>query len=113
MRHDRGFLFFALVIHCVNCRGGGSASSTDAGNDNDAGLYEAGPMVPSAPLGVIASDGTSSTHVTVTWEPVPGAIRYDVYRDGILVASDVSGASYDDSGAEPGGAPIAPASFTA
>lgn len=34
-----------------------------------------------APLGVTASDGTSSTRITITWVTVPGAVSYRVYRD--------------------------------
>ena len=41
-----------------------------------------GWRAPTAPTSVAASDGTSSTQVTVTWIAVTGATRYDIFRDG-------------------------------
>ena len=41
-----------------------------------------GWMAPSAPTGVAASDGTSSTQVTVIWVAATGATSYDIFRDG-------------------------------
>jgi len=36
--------------------------------------------VPSPPTGVNATDGTSSSHVMVSWSATPGAIEYEVWR---------------------------------
>ena len=41
-----------------------------------------GWKAPAAPTGVAASDGTSSTQVTVTWGAATGATSYDIFRDG-------------------------------
>jgi len=45
-----------------------------------------GVILP-APTGVNASDGTFADRIRVTWDAVAGAIAYEVYRDGLLVAS--------------------------
>ena len=45
-----------------------------------------GVILP-APTGVNASDGTFTDRIRVTWDAVAGAISYEVYRDGLLVAS--------------------------
>lgn len=66
----------------------------------------------SAPIGVQASDGTSTTEIAVTWEPVFGASSYRVYRDGLRIA-EVYPTSYADSDAIAGGAPEAPSNLTA
>jgi fibronectin type 3 domain-containing protein len=36
---------------------------------------------PPAPTGVTASDGAYLNKIVITWEPVPGATSYQVYRD--------------------------------
>ena len=52
-------------------------------------------MVPPAPGGVAASDGTFVDSVRITWNASPGATGYDVYRDGTPVGSPAS-PPYDD-----------------
>jgi fibronectin type 3 domain-containing protein len=52
-------------------------------------------VVPSAPSGVAASDGTLVGVVRVTWNAFPGAIRYEVYRDGTEISSTAS-SQFDD-----------------
>ena len=52
-------------------------------------------MVPPAPTGVAASDGTFVNAVRMTWNASPGATGYEVYRDGTLVGSPAS-SPYDD-----------------
>ncbi|MBM4224781.1 MAG: hypothetical protein FJ167_08315, partial [Gammaproteobacteria bacterium] len=44
------------------------------------GINFGGPMPPVAPTGVLASDGTSAAHVTVSWAAVTGATGYKVFR---------------------------------
>lgn len=56
-------------------------------------------VVPSAPTGVRATAG--ATDVALSWDPVPGADAYRVYRDGTLVASP-TGTSTSDTGLTPG-----------
>ena len=55
-----------------------------------------------------ATDGTSATGVTVSWNATPGAEGYKVYRgtlnnpDAAEVVSSVSSVSFDDTTAAPG-----------
>jgi uncharacterized delta-60 repeat protein len=66
------------------------------------------PPLP-APTGVSASDGTYTDSVRITWNSVPGAGYYQVYRNTIDNSSSAtvlgtwqSGISYDDYSATPG-----------
>lgn len=58
--------------------------------------------LPTAPSVVTASAGTTSGAINVNWNDAPSAETYSVYRNtvnaagGTLVASDVSGLSYQD-----------------
>ncbi len=52
-------------------------------------------MVPPAPTGVAASDGTFVNAVRIAWNASPGATGYEVYRDGNLVGRPAS-SPYDD-----------------
>ena len=67
-----------------------------------------GSLKIGAPTGVYATDGTSATGVTVSWNATPGAEVYKVYRgttsnpDAAEVVSSVSSVSFDDTTAEPG-----------
>src|SRR5262245_46451927 len=106
-----GVTFFAAVVLTAAC--GGEGSPPNGGGGNAATSVGAGPSVPSAPSGVQASAGASTDYVTVVWEPVSDATSYDLYRDGELIASDLTGTSYDDSGALPGGVPDAPTNVSA
>ncbi|PIB10186.1 chitinase [Streptomyces sp. HG99] len=54
------------------------------------------PVVPATPAGLAVSSTTSSS-VSLAWNPVPGATGYNVYRAGTKVQS-VSGTSATDSG---------------
>jgi trimeric autotransporter adhesin len=94
----------ARVI-ALGCLAAAAAACGGGGNDD-------GVVGPSAPDAVMASDGTSTTQVAVTWSAVDGASGYQVYRDGAMIA-EIAGASFDDVGAEPGGAPAAPGALTA
>ena len=68
----------------------------------------AGSLKIGAPTGVYATDGTSATGVTVSWNATPGAEGYKVYRgtannpDAAEVVSSVSSVSFDDTTAAPG-----------
>ncbi len=48
-----------------------------------------------------------SIHVELAWEGAAGADEYQIYRDTVVIAT-VSATSYDDDGADEGGAPDAP-----
>ncbi|MFN8168668.1 MAG: right-handed parallel beta-helix repeat-containing protein [Candidatus Nanopelagicales bacterium] len=56
-------------------------------------------VLPSAPAGLRATTGATS--VALSWDAVPGADGYRVYRDGALVASP-TGTSATDGGLTPG-----------
>jgi len=47
------------------------------------------PQVPPPPTGLVATlTGTQAAPtVTLTWNPSPGATSYDIYRNGVLIAS--------------------------
>jgi len=65
---------------------------------------------PPAPSGLVASDGTLSGRVQVTWTAATGASSYDVYRADMPAwtgtapkrIASISGTSYDDTSAEGG-----------
>lgn len=67
-----------------------------------------GSLKIGVPTGVYATDGTSSTGVTVSWNATPGAEGYTVYRgttsnpDTAQVVSSVPSVSFDDTSASPG-----------
>ncbi|MBC2714617.1 MAG: hypothetical protein HF978_04840, partial [Desulfobacteraceae bacterium] len=72
------------------------------------GKDQACVAAPSAPIGVVASDGTLSGKVQVNWTAATGATSYDVYRADMpawtgtapkRIASSVSETSYDDTSA--------------
>ncbi len=56
-------------------------------------------MVPPAPTGVAASDGSFVNAVRITWNASPGATGYEVYRDGTLAGSSAN-SPYDDAPAD-------------
>ena len=62
-----------------------------------------GWRAPVAPLGVSASDGTSTTQVTMSWSAVAGVTGYDVLRDGNKIGSSIGIQTiYQDASALPG-----------
>jgi len=73
------------------------------------GLEEVGSACASslpAPVGVTASQGTNATRVEVTWDPVPDADGYHVYRDGErITSSPVESTGHADASAPSGGVP--------
>ncbi|WP_028551684.1 S-layer homology domain-containing protein [Paenibacillus sp. UNC451MF] len=54
-----------------------------------------------APTGVATKDVTS-TEATVSWNAVPGAQSYNIYDNGKLIASGVTGTQYTVTGLTPG-----------
>lgn len=65
-----------------------------------------------APANFVASDGTSTTSVALSWESVAGASGYRVWRDSLAIG-DVAETSYADTGAGQGAVPAAPADVVA
>ena len=67
------------------------------------------PVVPEAPAGVSASDGTSTAKIRITWNASSGATYYKVYRatsnsssGAEILASQVTSPYYDDTTADVG-----------
>lgn len=55
-----------------------------------------------APEGLVATP-VSTTQINVSWNAVAGTnVRYDVERDGVIVANKISATSYADTGLTPG-----------
>ncbi len=57
-----------------------------------------GWRAPAAPAGLAASDGTSTSKITVSWNAVPGATGYEVTRNGVVIRSPAvqTTTSFDD-----------------
>jgi fibronectin type 3 domain-containing protein len=54
------------------------------------------------PAGVLAGDGTSTAQVTVSWNAVPGAVSYRVFRGTTSIATGIVGTSFEDGSAAQG-----------
>ncbi|UUZ91986.1 cadherin-like beta sandwich domain-containing protein [Paenibacillus sp. P25] len=50
---------------------------------------------------VLTASGTTQTSTTLSWDSVVGATYYDIYKDGVLIAPHVTGASYVVTGLTP------------
>jgi hypothetical protein len=53
------------------------------------------------PLGLIATP-ISDTQIDLSWSAVAGASGYDIDRNGVVIATDVVGTTYSDTGLNPG-----------
>ena len=58
------------------------------------------PGVPAAPGGLVAMSAPDG--ITLSWIPVRGASRYQVKRDGVIIANGVTGSTYTDRSVKPG-----------
>ncbi|TAL39179.1 MAG: hypothetical protein EPN93_02235 [Spirochaetes bacterium] len=74
------------------------AHNSDAGavHDTPQSAGDTGYKLLATPTGVSATDGTSTTDVNITWFAVTGADSYEVYRNGVSIASGVAGPAYTD-----------------
>ena len=69
-------------------------------------VYGSGYSKPATPTGIVASDGTSTSYVTVTWNSITGGRKYKVYRSenaltsGATCLGTVEGTSYNDTTAQ-------------
>ena len=52
--------------------------------------------VPDPPTGLSASDGDYSDRIALSWNLVPDADTYNIFRDSALIHSGVTGTTYDD-----------------
>jgi len=93
---DQGIVLgrtYYYKVKACNSYGCSAFSETDAGF--------AAASAPGAPQNVQASDGTYSDRVRITWDPVPGASRYEVHRatarDGTYeLIGETTATTYDD-----------------
>ncbi|WP_010498739.1 S-layer homology domain-containing protein [Paenibacillus elgii] len=82
---------------------GGLVTATGAGTTVIQAVYGSGSaqteviVTLGAPTGVSISDVTS-TGATLTWNAVPGAQTYNIYENGRLIASGVTGTTYTATG---------------
>ena len=83
-----GSTYYYWVKAATDGLGGGASDFGDFATGYSA-------VVPSAPSGVAASGGTVVGVVRVTWNASPGAIRYEVYRNGTEVGRTAS-LQFDD-----------------
>ena len=96
---EPGVTYYYFVVAAADNEGR-NASGYSAG--------AAGSLKIGAPTGVYATDGTSATGVTVSWNATPGAEGYKVYRgtsnnpDAAEEVSSVPSVSFDDTTAAPG-----------
>lgn len=68
------------VIHTYTVEVCGDPNCSDScPSASDTGYI---PAIPPVPMGVQATDGVPCDDVIVSWQPVPGAVQYEVYRDG-------------------------------
>jgi hypothetical protein len=58
--------------------------------------------VPAVPTGFQATDGTSMSIVTMTWNAVSGADSYSIYRDDVPIQSDITNTTWSDNTASRG-----------
>ena len=85
-----------------------AAADNEGRNASGYSAGAAGSLKIGAPTGVYATDGTSATGVSVSWNATPGAEGYKVYRgtsnnpDAAEVVSSVPFVSFDDTTAAPG-----------
>jgi fibronectin type 3 domain-containing protein len=93
---DQGIVLGRTYYYKVKaCNSYGCSDFSEA----DAGFAAA--SAPGAPQNVQASDGTYSDRVRITWDPVPGASRYEVWRSTAQggtyeLLAETTATSYDD-----------------
>lgn len=72
------------------------ATNTSTGATSQSSINVSSPPAP--PMNLSASTGTVSGEVQLSWNSSPGATSYNIYRNGVEVASGVKGTSYTDVG---------------
>ncbi|MHA2611178.1 MAG: fibronectin type III domain-containing protein [bacterium JZ-2024 1] len=93
----QAIFFFSVGILLARCGGGGAAPPVPAPGG-----------IPAPPTNVSASQGEFEDFIRITWNPVPGATGYFVYRaeEGSTVFTEISGffttTLYDDASAKVG-----------
>lgn len=91
----------STVTYLANTAPSSAADSFNVQVTDKAGASVSGnvniTLIVSAPTSIQATDGTYVDKVNVQWtsSSTPG-VTYNVYRDGVVIASGVTGTSYDD-----------------
>lgn len=73
---------------------GASLNDFEAGSIADSQSINSDSNVPTGLMAVDISD----TEIDLTWDAFTGAIAYDLERDGVVVATDIIGTAYNDTG---------------
>lgn len=95
------------VVYWYKVKACNAAGCSDYSAPDSGYAQSAVAGAPPAPTGVSATDGTYTDRVRVTWNEVPGATRYEIYRDtsagGIFPLRGTSDTpSFDDTDVIPG-----------
>ncbi|GAA1601190.1 glycoside hydrolase family 9 protein [Catellatospora bangladeshensis] len=77
-----------------------AAGNVSAASAAVTGTTQPGDVVPPSPPQNLRTTATTSSSVTISWDPVTGAASYAVSRGGVQVAV-VTGTSYTDTGLSP------------
>jgi fibronectin type 3 domain-containing protein len=86
-------VIYSYQVQSVNTCGTSALSTADNGNACE---------LPGNPTGLTASDGTYSNRVHLAWNAASLATSYNIYRNNILIQSNVVGTSWDDYSASGG-----------
>jgi len=93
-----GFCNGYYAIGALNPGPGGSGSGSQGQyNSQNGAIFGCEPVTPSINPPTNVNSSVSGRNVTITWNAASGAASYKVYRDGNLIASNVTGTSYTDS----------------
>ena len=76
---------------------GGTGSGDGQYNLQNGAIFGCQPNTTSINPPTNVNSSVSGRNVTVTWTAASGATSYRIYRDGVLLASGLSGTSYTDS----------------
>jgi len=83
------------------------AKDSLGGTDKNISIIDVSGLME--PINVIASDGAYVDKITVEWSAVPGATKYNIYRNtnnktnaAIKISGDVTGLNYNDLSVTPG-----------
>lgn len=92
-----GFCDGYYALGALDPGAGGAGSGAGSYNDENSAVIGIHPNTPSVAAPQNLSASVSDRKVTLQWTAVSGASRYKVYRDGFVINTNVSGASYTDS----------------
>ena len=95
------------VVYWYKVRACNAAGCSDLSAPDSGYAQSAIAGAPPAPVNLSATDGTFTDRIRVTWDAVPGATQYEIYRDvsagGIFpLRSTTTAPSFDDTDVIPG-----------